>query len=389
MSTKESLAKSTAAAKRLAESMKARHPSSFSTRRVVESLADPEDQDSEEEESGELELWKLLPQLRDLPEALLRKLPMSAMFQLNTALLKEKKTTEKLGTNTKLTHNAKKLAKNPVMFERGGDNRRDILHPARFLGGACSSLADQWTEARRVIGEAGVTAVGNYDLDAVGCGGCVAPKGWMELHNPASQELRLKLFHMPNMGGSGSSSKKQEGEESMESLKEIGDLESYKIALNTAREAMASALPWNRSISALVGLMSNTNYLAEELAGNSRRAAILTEFTDYIFGRNGLQWENNQPFLSTDELGHVWSNWRTKRGISNKTQEKKERKDTSGGDKKKILSEICRLYNAKTCKHQNDKDCKSSWGKTLKHVCNKFVGAGRVCQKDHPRADHL
>ena len=113
-----------------------------------------------------------------------------------------------------------------------------------------------------------MTALGNYDLNAVGCGGCVTPKGWLEIHNPASQELKLKLFHMPNMGGA--ATKKQEGESGVESLKEIGDLDSFKIALNTAREAMASALPWNRSISALVGLMLNTNYLSEDFRRKSK-----------------------------------------------------------------------------------------------------------------------
>ena len=72
--------------------------------------------------------------------------------------------------------------------------------------------------------------------------------------------MKLRLFHMPNMAGGAVSGKKQEGEDGGESLKEIADLESYRIALNTAREAMAATLPWNRSISALVGLMLNTNY---------------------------------------------------------------------------------------------------------------------------------
>ena len=66
-------------------------------------------------------------------------------------------------------------------------------------------------------------------------------------------------------------------------MTEIADLESYKVALNTAREAMASAIPWNRSVSAIMGLMVNTSYLAEDLGGNPKRAAVLTEFTDYIF----------------------------------------------------------------------------------------------------------
>ena len=88
--------------------MKSRHPSNFGKK----SALDLEEEDSHEDVSGDLELWKLLPQLKELPESLLKKLPISAMFQLNTALSKEKKTTEKVGVNTKLTYNAKKLAKN-------------------------------------------------------------------------------------------------------------------------------------------------------------------------------------------------------------------------------------------------------------------------------------
>ena len=206
----------------------------------------------------------------------------------------------------------------------------------------------------------------------------------MKIHNPASQELKLKLFHLPNVASSGLSSKKDSTDE--ESLREIADLDSFRIALNTAREAMALALPWNRSISALVGLMLNTNYLAEDLGGNPKRAAILAEFSDYVFSRNGLSWENCQPFLTTDELAHVWANWKSKRGITARTTEKK--KDTTGGDKKKLLADVCRMYNLKSCRQQADKECKTAWGKTLKHVCNKFVAGGRVCLKDHPREDH-
>ena len=381
-----------AAASKLASSVKNRHQSNFSGKRKSAVLADPDDQESDEE-GGDLELWRLLPQLKDLPEALLKKLPLTAMFQLNQALAKEKKTTEKLGINTKLAHNAKKLARQPITVERATDNRREVLHPARFLGGASSALTEQWAEARRVIGEAGVTPIGNYDLDAVGCGGCVTPRGWLEIHNPASQELKLKYFHLPNVANTGLSAKKKEdGEDGGESLKEIADLDSYKIALNTAREALASAMPWNRSISALVGLMVNTNYLAEDLGGNAKRASILTEFSDYIFGRNGLNWENGQAFLTTDELAHVWGNWKTKRGITAKSSTEKEKpkreRESSSYDRKKTLSELCRLFNTKTCRGQSDKECKTPWGKTLKHQCNKYLPGGKICLKDHPRLDH-
>ena len=51
-------------------------------------LVDPEEQ---EEDGGadNLELWRLLPQLKSIPESLLKKLDLSTMFQLNSALVKE------------------------------------------------------------------------------------------------------------------------------------------------------------------------------------------------------------------------------------------------------------------------------------------------------------
>ena len=384
------LEKSHASAKRATSSLKSRHNTSFGARLLEAAVQDPDGEEEESEDDGEeLQLWRLLPQLKGLPESMLKKLPLSAMFQLNNALVKEKKTTEKLGVNTKLAKNAQKLARCPVFVEKGKDNRKEILHPARYMGGASSSLTEQWSEAKRVIGEEGVLALGNYDLDSVGCGGCVTPRGWMEIHNPASQDLKLKWFHLPNVANSGLTSKKAEGEESGESIKEIADLDSFKMALNTAREAMASALPWNRSISAIVGFMHNTNFLQEELGGNPKRAAVLTEFVDYTFGRNGLNWENNQPFLTTDELAHVWGNWRSKRGITAKSTESKSKKEKDSSSMKKLQADVCRLYNTKTCKSQNDKECKTPWGKTLKHICNKYIPGGKMCLIDHSRADHV
>ena len=67
-----------------------------------------------------------------------------------------------------------------------------------------------------------------------------------------------------NVASSGLSSKKTDREDYI--VKEIADLESFKMVLNTAREAMASALPWNRSVSTIVGLMQNTSYLQEDLS---------------------------------------------------------------------------------------------------------------------------
>ena len=233
-----------------------------------------------------------------------------------------------------------------------------------------------------------MTPLGNYDLDSVGCGGCVTPRGWQELHNPSSQELKLKLFYLPNVSNSGLSARKvnlDTGDEALsigESLKEIADMDGYRTALNTAREALASALPWNRSISAIVGFMMNTNYLQSDLGGLKNRAQVLTEFTDHVFGRNALNYENGHAFLTTDDLAHVWNNWKSKRAalFLGKYNER------PGGTKKQ--ANLCKRWNMGTCPKQNENECKTTWGSILKNACNKFVAPNRMCEKDHTRTDH-
>ena len=164
-------------------SITSRHGANFERRLLAGASPDPDESEEEEMVSSETEfqIWKLLPQLKGVPENFLEKLPLSAMFQLNSALQKERKNTEKLGVNVRLAQNAKKAVACPATTASGLDNRRDLLHKARFLGGACSSLTDQWAAARAAIGETGVVALGCYDLEAVGCGGSVTQWNQVQL----------------------------------------------------------------------------------------------------------------------------------------------------------------------------------------------------------------
>ncbi len=337
---------------------------------------------------GLMEVWRLLPNLKDLPEAILQKLSPEAVLQLNNALGKDIKSAAKLTVNARLSQNAKKLLPNPTRIEDALDNRRDVLHPARFLGGSTCSTTELWLAARQFLGDKGLVALGNYDLDTLGCGGCVTPKGWEALHNPSSQELKIKMFYLPNVANSSFTAKRvnlADGDEALsigDNMKEIADDEGFKAALNTAREAMHTVMPWNCSISALVGFMTNTNYLQEDLRNNVKRATILSEFTDYVFGRNALNWENGHPFLYSDELGHAWAQWKGKRIAL-----------FSGryGDRptaKPKRSDICRRYNGGDCPKQAEKECKSFLGTTLRHVCNKFIARDKQCEKPHPRSEH-
>ena len=108
----------------------------------------------------------------------------------------------------------------------------------------------------------------------------------------------------------------------------------------------------------------NSHCLQEDIGGNPKRAAVLTEFTDYVLGCNALNREKSQPFLTTDDLTHVWANQKTKRGVHVKPTEKKKDKQ-SKFDSKKAAADVCRLQNAKACSSQADKECKTAWGRCL------------------------
>lgn len=207
----------------------------------------------------------------------------------------------------------------------------------------------------------------------------------MEIHNPSSAELKLKLFHMPNVANSGLAAKRvnlEGGDDALsigENMKEIVDLESFKAALNNLREAMVAALPWNRSISAIAGFLQNNCYLQEELGSNSKRAAILTEFVDYVLGRNALNWQNKQVFLTADALQHVWSSWKGKQAglLMGKFE-----------SKKKPINDICGRFNRGVCPDQGASECVTSTGLKLRHVCSQFVGPNQKCGQQHARKDH-
>jgi hypothetical protein len=341
-----------------------------------------------------LEIWKLFPHVQSLPVEMVRQLPISTMLQLNAALAKESKSAEKLSVSARLTHNAQKLQAAPVEVRAGWDDRKELLHDSRFLGGASCSGQYMWLRAREVLGEKGVLPIGNYDMDSVGCGGCVTPRGWQELHCPASSDLKLKLFYMPNVAGSALSAKKlnlEDGESALsigDSMREIADFEGFRAALHTLREAMACAMPWNRSVGAISGFMLNTNYCATELQNNPKRAAILVEFVDFCLGRNALNWENKVPYLSTDELTHVWASWRGKRSAYFMTS---GGSGGGGAEKKKPAAkkqdDICRRYNRNDCPYKAE-ECKTFYGIKLRHVCSYVLPGGKKCEQGHPKPEH-
>jgi hypothetical protein len=358
-------------------------------------MRDPDPVHSRAESADYGSIWRLLPALKDVPGELLRSLPLSTVLQLNEALARETRNIKTMDADAKLQHNAETLAATPTTVEKGLDNRGNVLHNARFLGGAGCSAQTVWLKAREVLGTEGVPALGNYDMDAIGCGGSVTAKGWQELHNPASTGLNLKYFHMGNVGAGSVATKRLSLEEDSsaftvgDSLKEIMDLEEYRRALHTAREALSFALPWNRSISAICGFMQTSNFCQKDLSSRPNRAALLTGFTNYVFSRNAQNWVNKLGFLSTNELAHVWTTWYGQQPSSTLPVQRSEGKKASNGKgPAKPRDDLCRRYNSAAGCPNSATDCKTTYGNKLRHLCNARLQNGRQCEKNHPRVEH-
>ena len=131
--SEEQLSKSKKAATKAVNSVKNRHTSNFAARVAAGSIADPDEEEGSDEECGELELWHLLPQLKDLLEAWIKKLPISAMFQLNTTLAKENKPAEKLGVNSRWGRTRRSWLSTPPSW------RED-----QITGRTCVTLPGSW-----------------------------------------------------------------------------------------------------------------------------------------------------------------------------------------------------------------------------------------------------
>ena len=360
------------------------------------------------------DLVNRLPALRTMKESLLMRMSYMALLQLNDALAKETKVSKKREDVSKLTHNRNELLLHPLEVAAGVDDRINKIHPARLMGGVACSAQTLWLKAREILGEEGVVPLGCYDMEAIGYSGSVTPKGWLAIHNPASEEMSLKLFHLSNVAGSGVGTKKLsllDGEMAInvgDSLKEVTDMEDFKAALATATEAMAWACPWNKSVAALQGFLRTTNFCSKDLANIPKRVALLMDFTDHVFQRNALNWHNFQGFLTADELSNVWTTWVLRRpasflghgsGQGSSGQgghghqgrkdhgHKKEAKQQPKKDKG-AKSDLCRRYNSPAGCPNAAGDCKTFYGFKLRHACSATTANGSVCGMSHPKDQH-
>jgi hypothetical protein len=134
------------------------------------------------------------PFLKDFSDNFIRSNKPDSLMKLETANMKLKEAERTKDADDKLAHNRSNIG--TICIDMGLDDRTSILHDSRFLPGANCSAAKLWLAARNRTPLHGAPPLGNSDMAAVGLGGFVSPRGWVELANPASTRLSLRQFNI-------------------------------------------------------------------------------------------------------------------------------------------------------------------------------------------------
>jgi len=389
----------------------------------------------------------MMPFLAHLTDEYILSQPIDALYRLNREEKLADTTKANKGLEVKLYQNFRKAADNPIYLE-GYDNRATLLHPARFLPGAGMSVQQQWLEARRLWGQEGKDAIANYDLETLGCSGCVTARGWEILHNPGSPELTLKLFTVSNVGHSATGAKTvalagEGGFTIHENWKEVSDMGELKRALGNLLLAARLAMPWNFSFQVLEGFLKSNDYMESELTG-LKKASVMSGFIDHVFKVNASLWVREVAFLDSAQLKALWNSWWCSRKAGAKTdpelaekqqqhqhqynQNQKQNQTRGrgrgrgwhnrgggwngggathpfpGGQKAAQTptisgppseSNLCRRYNEKSCQNHFSACSISTQNGILKlyHLCNFMCQKDgnvkkELCMGKHPRVDH-
>jgi hypothetical protein len=239
-----------------------------------------------------------------------------------------------------------------------------------------------WLTAREVIGLNGHPPISTYDMQAVGLAGFVTARGWCELANPSSPKLSVRMFNINNCAARASCSKAKQDDDELVDFAEVGE---FVVALRAMRSAMAYVMPWNMSVAALEGFLTNTRFCRDELGNLEKQASILTSFTDYVLSENANRWRNIEPFITHGELRSVWNSFFSARPQS--VLAKKPNKQWKNRPFKKQFLDVCFAWNRGQCPKQPG-SCFSRMGTPLRHVCDFKDDPSdplKVCGEAHQR----
>jgi hypothetical protein len=337
------------------------------------------------------------PFLQGFSDSFLRANKPESLLKMEATSLKMKEMERSKDAEEKLAANRAALGSTSITIKEGKDDRWSTLHQGRFLPGAGCSAVRIWLTARDTIGLTGSPPLGNYDMAAVGLGGFVTPKGWVELANPASSRMSIRLFNINNCSAKASSLKADGGDATLSEFTEIGE---FKLALRTLRSAASFVMPWNQSYAALENFLVSSQFCKEDIGHLDKQAQILTSFTDYVLAENASKWRNSEPFLTAGDLKAAWQAYFSARPQSvlgkkqsnpqskNKWQKPSFSTASQKEDRRKLPAiPVCYNWNKNTC-NKPDGQCTTFNGTPLRHVCDERTNPANLaefCGQPHRR----
>jgi hypothetical protein len=151
----------------------------------------------------------------------------------------------------------------------------------------------QFITARDVIGLTNPPPLGCYDMNAVGMGGFVTARGWLELGSYGSSKMKIAYYNINNAARS-TKSMDEDGAE-------VKSVDEFILALRTLRSAAQFACPWNYSYLALENYFHHKEFMKEELRGNDNPARTLCQFSDFVLSENSNRWRDGSGFICFGE----------------------------------------------------------------------------------------
>jgi hypothetical protein len=353
------------------------------------------------------------PNLNHHTDETFRTLSWTELIRLDNKLESNSKSTKKL--TEKLAKNLDKLKKTPTKVEAGEDNRSNILHSARFLGGHTCCNSEIWLNARKTIGLTGLEPVSRYDSESVGLNGNINSHIWACLHNPGSKEISIKMLS-PNGIKETRGTAEKNGAAIKKDFEEIGEI---KLALATLRAASQFVNPWNFSWVSLEYFLISVHFGKKDLPNKNNRISFISDFIDEVVLHNAEAWDDAKNFMQATEISNKWVSeimlkfprgtqysepYDKKKNQRNTQQQGKPQQNTQQnnsaqksppktyqGGRPYIPGGLCRRFNYNICPSQANDSCQATWDHniSLKHQCAHFDNiAKKYCLDRHSLTDH-
>jgi hypothetical protein len=194
------------------------------------------------------------PNLSHHADETFQRYSLTELIRVDRKLENSVKSSSKL--TEKLSKNLDKMKKFPKQIPASKDNRADILHEARFLGGHTCRHTEIWLQARKTIGLTGTEPISHYDSECQGMSGHLNSHIWASLHSPGSKEVSIRMLSPQSLKQALGSSDKDNATQK----KDFEEVSEITVAVNTLIHAVHCIHPWNFAFATLDFFLTTVQY---------------------------------------------------------------------------------------------------------------------------------